>query len=134
MGGAGGAVRLATAAETISAYFEIVDARHQIEMALLTADVLGDRVARTEERYQRGLAESFELYQVRQELRSTEAGLPVREAALMAAQGRLALLLARNFLRSRLDICEASELVRPTISAAGSKSRWMSCERYHVSG
>lgn len=88
------AARLATAAETISAYFEIVDARHQIEMTVLSADVLADRVARTEERYQRGLAESFELYQVRQELRSAEAGLPVREAALQAAQGRLALLLA----------------------------------------
>jgi NodT family efflux transporter outer membrane factor (OMF) lipoprotein len=88
------AARLATAAETISAYFEIVDARHQIEMTLLTADVLADRVAQTEERYQRGLSQSFELYQVRQDLRSVEASLPVRETALKAAEGRLALLLA----------------------------------------
>ena len=88
------AARLATAAETISAYFEIVDARHQIELALLTAEVLSDRSARTEERYRRGLVQSFELYQLRQDLRSVEASLPTREQALTAAEGRLAVLLA----------------------------------------
>jgi len=88
-------VRLATAAEAISAYFDIVDARYQIENSLLTLDVLNDRVARTQDRYQRGLAQSFELYQVRADLRSTEAALPLRETALNAAEGRLALLLAQ---------------------------------------
>lgn len=88
------AVRLATAAETISAYFEIVDARFQIENALLTLDVLGDRADQTEDRYRRGLSQSFELYQVRQDLRSTEAGLPQRENALDSAEARLTGLLA----------------------------------------
>lgn len=88
------AARLATAAETISAYFDIVDARYQIGATLRTLDVLTDRVSRTDERYQRGLAESFELYQVRQELRGTEASLPQLESGLTAAQGRLALLVA----------------------------------------
>ncbi|HSG33596.1 MAG TPA: TolC family protein [Sphingomonadaceae bacterium] len=88
------AARLATVAETIAAYFDIVDARRQTEMTLLTADVLADRAERTEERYQRGLAQSFELYQVRQDLRRVEASLPTRENALTSAEGRLALLLA----------------------------------------
>ena len=88
------AVRLATAAETISAYFDIVDARFQIENALLALDVLGDRAEQTEDRYRRGLAQSFELYQVRQDLRSTEAGLPQRENTLDSAETRLTGLLA----------------------------------------
>lgn len=87
------AVQLAAAAEAISTYFEIVDARRQIELAVLGTDVLGDRVERTEERYQRGLVESFELYQVRQQLRDIEASLPLRESALDSADGRLAVLL-----------------------------------------
>ncbi len=86
--------RLATAAETISAYFDVVDARYQIANANAALDVLADRAARTEERYRRGLAESFELYQIRQELRGLEAGLPQRQSALADAEGRLALLLA----------------------------------------
>lgn len=87
------AVQLAAAAQAISTYFEIVDGRRQIELTLLTTDVLADRVARTEDRYRSGLAESFELYQVRQDLRTSQASLPLRETALTAAQGRLAVLL-----------------------------------------
>lgn len=99
------AVQLAAAAETITAYFDIVDGRRQIELTLLRADVLEDRVARTEERYRRGLAESFELYQVRQELRDVQASLPLRESALDAAEGRLALLLRDipENMRERID-------------------------------
>ncbi len=88
------AVRLATAAEVISAYFDIVDARFQIAMTLQNIDVLAERTDRTEDRYLRGLSQSFELYQVREQLRSLEASLPVREIALTNAEGRLAVLLA----------------------------------------
>lgn len=88
------ATRLATAAETISAYFDVVDARYQIANTQAALDVLADRAGRTDERYRRGLAESFELYQIRQELRGLEAGLPQRQSTLAAAEGRLALLLA----------------------------------------
>jgi NodT family efflux transporter outer membrane factor (OMF) lipoprotein len=98
------AVQLAAAAQAISTYFEIVDGRRQIELLLLATDVLADRVERTEERYQRGLVESFELYQVRQQLRDSEASLPLRESALASAEGRFALLL-RDYpedLRTRL--------------------------------
>ncbi len=86
-------VQLATAAESVSAYFDVVDTRRQIELTVLTTDVLEDRAARTDERFQRGLVESFELYQVRQDLRSAEASLPELESALAAIKGRLAVLL-----------------------------------------
>lgn len=88
------AVRLATAAQTISAYFDSVDARRQIALNALMTDVVAERVARTQTRYQRGLVQSFELYQVRQDLRSLEASLPARNIASDAARSQLALLLS----------------------------------------
>ena len=87
------AVQLAAAAGAISTYFEIVDARHQIELTVLRSGLLADRASRTDERYRRGLVESFELYQVRQQLRTLQASLPQRESALAAAESRLAVLL-----------------------------------------
>ncbi|QJB70894.1 efflux transporter outer membrane subunit [Parasphingorhabdus halotolerans] len=89
------AVRLAVQAETITSYFDIVDARHQIELTVKIIDILGDRVEQTENRYQRGLASSFELYQVRQDFRNIQAGLPQRESQLAATEGQLAVLVGR---------------------------------------
>lgn len=86
-------VQLAAAAQTISTYFEIVDRRRQIELTLETIDLLAERAAQTEERFRRGLTQSFELYQVQQDQRNTQASLPQAEAALDDAQGRLALLV-----------------------------------------
>ncbi|MBD60233.1 MAG: transporter [Citromicrobium sp.] len=86
-------VQLAAAAETIRTYFEIVDTRRQIELTLETIDLLAERTAQTEERFRRGLTQSFELYQVQQDQRNTQASLPQQEAALDAAEGRLALLV-----------------------------------------
>ena len=128
-------VRLATAAETIGAYFDIVDTRRQIALTVGTADILQDRAARTNDRFERGLAESFELYQVRQDLRGVEASLPQLESALAAQEGRLAILLGtsredvaqrlRTELQPRLDFDPVpsglpSELLaqRPDIGAA----------------
>ncbi|MBB3033740.1 efflux transporter outer membrane subunit [Alteriqipengyuania lutimaris] len=100
-------VQLAAAAETIATYFEVVDARRQIELTLETIDLLSERVAQTEERFRRGLTQSFELYQVQQDQRNTQASLPQAEAALDDAQGRLALLV-----RQYPDAMEA-RLARP---------------------
>lgn len=86
-------VQLAAAAETIATYFEIVDGRRQIELTLETIDLLSERVTQTEERFRRGLTQSFELYQVQQDQRNTQASLPQAEAALDDAHGRLALLV-----------------------------------------
>ncbi|WP_337660930.1 TolC family protein [Erythrobacter sp. Alg231-14] len=87
------AVRLATAADTISTYFEIVNTRRQIELTVQSASVLNDRVESAEEEFRRGLTESFELYQIRQQLRATQASLPQLESALADAENRLGVLL-----------------------------------------
>ncbi|MEP2101514.1 MAG: TolC family protein [Parasphingorhabdus sp.] len=89
------AARLAVIAETITSYFDIVDVRDQIALTTKIIDVLGDRVEQTENRYRRGLATSFELYQVRQDFRNIQAGLPQRERQLTATEGQLAVLIGR---------------------------------------
>lgn len=86
-------IQLTAAAETISAYFDFVDGRRQLDLAREVADVLAERAALTEDRYQRGMAESFELYSIRQELRASEASLPQLQSALASYRARLALLL-----------------------------------------
>ncbi len=86
-------VQLSTAAETISAYFDYVDAARQIALTGKTIDVLRDRAQRTDDRFERGLADSLELYQIRQDLRSTESSLPQLRSGLVATKSRLALLL-----------------------------------------
>lgn len=87
-------VRLATAAEVISTYFEVVNDRRQIELTVQIASVLQSRADRTEDEFERGLTDSFELYQIRQQLRSTQASLPQLESTLTNAENRLALLVA----------------------------------------
>ena len=87
------AVRIGILAETIAAYFEIVALRQRIALAGETVEVLREREEVAATRYDRGLADSLDLYQVRQELRDTQAGLPQLENRLAAAEGRLAVLL-----------------------------------------
>ncbi|MEO9469814.1 TolC family protein [Parasphingorhabdus sp.] len=132
------AARLAVLAETITSYFDIVDARHQIALTAKTIDVLGDRVEQTENRYQRGLVTSFELYQVRQDFRNVQASLPQRESQLAAIEGQLAVLVGRY--SSNMDVFLKAEMApqlifadipsglpidllaqRPDVSAAGQR-------------
>ncbi len=86
-------VQLSAAGETITAYFDYVDAARQIALNERTVEVLRDRAERTEERFARGLVDSFEVYQIQQDLRSTESSLPQLRSSLVATQSRLALLL-----------------------------------------
>lgn len=86
-------VQLSASAETISAYFDLIDTMRQIELLRLSGEVLQDRAERSEDRFQRGLIESFELYTVQQDLRATQASLPQLNSALIAIKSRLALLL-----------------------------------------
>ena len=95
------AARIGVLSETITTYFEIVDLRRRGALARETVGVLLERVELTETRYDRGLVTSFELYQVRQELRNTQAALPQLESQLVNAEGRLAVLLGG--FRSKLE-------------------------------
>ena len=87
------ASRLAVMANTITSYFDLVDTRAQIGVQVKTIDLLNDRTNQTESRYQRGLVSSFELYQIRQDFRNTQASLPQTEARLAAIEGQLAVLV-----------------------------------------
>ena len=86
-------VQLASAAETIAAYFDYVDTSRQLALSERNAETLRDRAERTDERFARGLVDSLELYQIRQDLRATEASLPQLRSALAATRSRLALLI-----------------------------------------
>ena len=87
------AARIGVVAETIAAYFDIVDLRRRIAVAGDTVDVLAEREQLAEVRYARGLTDSLDVYRVREDLRNTEAGLPQLEDRLAGAEARLAVLL-----------------------------------------
>ncbi|MEM1196421.1 MAG: TolC family protein [Pseudomonadota bacterium] len=86
-------VQLSAASETITAYFDYVDAERQIKLNERIVEALRDRAERTDERFARGLVDSLELYQIQQDLRSTESSLPQLRSSLVSTQSRLALLL-----------------------------------------
>ena len=87
------AARIGVLSATITAYFEIVELRRRNALVQRLVGVLAERADIAETRYDRGLTSSFELYQLRQVLRDTEAGLPQLEVALHGAEARLAILL-----------------------------------------
>jgi len=89
------AARLGVLSETISAYFQIADLRERVGLTRETVDVLEEREALTETRYDRGLVSSLELYQVRLDLRTVQASLPQIETQLADAEGRMAVLLGK---------------------------------------
>ena len=99
------AVRIGILSETITAYFEIVEIRQRIALTQEMVEVLQEREDVAATRYDRGLADSLDLYRVRQELRDTQAGLPQLERRLAAAEARLAVLLGgyRGELESMLS-------------------------------
>ena len=58
-------------------------------------DLLTERLTLTEDRYQRGIVSSIELYQIQQDLNATRSGLPLLRSQIVSARGRLAVLLGR---------------------------------------
>ncbi|MEL6687096.1 MAG: TolC family protein [Pseudomonadota bacterium] len=86
-------IRQSAVNEAIRTYFEIVDIQAQIALQEDIIDLIAERVASTESRFSRGLAESFELYQLDQDLRSLRASIPQQKSALEQAKIRLALIL-----------------------------------------
>ena len=87
------AARLGVISEIVSTYFEVAQLRQQTRLTAEVVDVLEEREARTETRYDRGLVTSLELYQVRLDLRTAQAQLPSLESRLDDARGRLAVLV-----------------------------------------
>ena len=89
------AALLGVLAGTITAYFEVADLQARVALTQEIVGVLEERVEQTEVRYDRGLVGSFELYQVRQDLQNTAAGLPQLRSQVQEARGRLAVLAGR---------------------------------------
>lgn len=108
------AARIGVLATTITTYFEIVALRRQTALARELVEVLQEREDLAGTRYERGLITSLELYQVRQDSRNTQAGLPQLETGLNDAEGRLAVLLGGY--RSRMDAIVPESLAPATLA------------------
>ena len=87
--------RLSVISQTVSTYAQIASLQRQVRLGKRTVDLLEQRLEITEDRYARGLASSFQVYTVRQNLQSARADQPDLENDLYDAQSRLSILLGR---------------------------------------
>jgi NodT family efflux transporter outer membrane factor (OMF) lipoprotein len=85
-------LQIGVIAETIRAYEEVVSLRRRLAASREIVDVLEERSALAETRYGQGLIGSFELYQLRGQLRTAAQGVPTTTAQLTDAERRLELL------------------------------------------
>jgi multidrug efflux system outer membrane protein len=88
-------VRIGVVSETIAGYFEILELGSRATILREQLDLLEERLALTQDRYDRGVVTSLEVYQIQQDFNATRAQLPLLEAQLAEAKGRLGLLLGR---------------------------------------
>ena len=88
-------VQISVVAETIATYFELRELIARADVLEEVIDILGERLELTEDRYQRGVSTSIELYQIQQDLNNSLSGLPLLRSQLVSARGRLAVLLGR---------------------------------------
>jgi len=86
------AIRVGVVAETIRAYEELIELRRQVEFTTSVVGLLTERADLAEVRYGQGLVTSFELYQIRGDLRAAETTLPQLEGQLADVRRRLDLL------------------------------------------
>ncbi len=89
------AIRLSVLGEAITAYFEVAELRRRVALTDEAVGVLQERADLTQIRYDRGLATSFELYQIRETLRNIQSTLPQLRAQVTEAEGRLAVVSGR---------------------------------------
>lgn len=86
------AIRIGIVSETIRTYHEVLDLQRRVEINREVVDALTERADLAESRYGQGLVSSFELYQIRAQLRSFSLDLPASQSALADAERRLVLL------------------------------------------
>jgi len=87
--------RIAIISQTVSTYFQYATLQEQVRLADENVALLRDRFSVTRDRYDRGLATSFELFSVRQQLEQARANQPSLNAQLYDARTRLAVLVGR---------------------------------------
>ena len=81
--------------ETVATYFEIGALQKSLALTQENVSIVAERAKILTDRYERGLVSSFELYSVKQEFDAMQAEVPGLESQLVAARGRLSLLLGR---------------------------------------
>lgn len=86
---------LSLVAQVTRAYFQLTDARLQLELAQSNRDRVKDLSDRIEERYSRGLRSALDLRLSKAEAAADDADVATRRAILDAAQRRLEILLGR---------------------------------------
>jgi len=87
--------RISVISQTISTYFQVESLQRQVALGRRSVDLLEQRLEITEARYARGLASSFQLFTVRQNLEATRSEQPQIESDLYDARSRLSTLLGR---------------------------------------
>jgi NodT family efflux transporter outer membrane factor (OMF) lipoprotein len=83
-------LRMAIVANAVTAWFAYQDAVMSARLAEENVDLLEERVQLTEDRYDRGLTTSFELFRLRQSLEEAKATLPLSEAQVVTRRNDLA--------------------------------------------
>lgn len=100
-------MEIGVVAETISGYFEILELGRRTGIVQKQLDLLEERLTLTEDRYERGVVTSLELYQIQQDVNATRSQLPLLRAQLIDARGRLGILLGR--FPTELDLVRADQ-------------------------
>ncbi len=95
------AARISVISQTIAAYVQAATLQRQAALGQQTIDLLEQRLAITEDRYARGLASSFQLFTVRQNLEAARSEQPGLESQLYDTRSQLATLLGRFAGRER---------------------------------
>ncbi len=95
-------VLLSVISETMLAYFDLVALEQRLDLTRGIIDILEERSSLTERRFRRGLADSFELYSIEEQLRVLQGLEPQLEARMFAARARLASLTA-NYPQELLE-------------------------------
>ncbi len=102
-------VQIGVIAETISTYFEIAALERTLALTRQDVDLLAERFELTQQRYERGLISSFELYAIQQVFENARSSRPLLESQLAEARGRLNVVLGQY--TSPLDTVSLSEQV-----------------------
>jgi len=87
--------RISVVSQAISTYFQVASLQRQVALGRQSVDLLQQRLEITEDRFARGLASSFQLFTVRQNLEATRSEQPQIESDLYDARSRLTTLLGR---------------------------------------
>ena len=88
-------LRMAIVANAVTAWFAYQDAVISARLAEENVDLLEERVQLTEDRYDRGLTTSFELFRLRQSLEEAKATLPLAQARVASSRNDLARQVGR---------------------------------------